>query len=494
MSRRGQRHEQERNGPSSRALPHQAGAASRLDAYAMVDVARPPIPARSRLYALPLCGVGTAQVESITSYTARLAQAHGLTVRQLIDGEIQPQFGSPEGPKGGRYLAASLCKEDARALCGVRGWAAQWVTALEGLTHRADLCFATLLPWANVLSHIDLVRRERAWCPDCYQVCQDTHQAVYDQLLWSIQEVALCPCHRQPLHTHCPNGRCGKAQPYLASRLRPGYCAACGAWLGAAAASPAKPTMNEAVKWQMWVAEAVGELLASAPKLTVLPQRERLVYATTLSVEKMTGHNLRALARLIGRHESVLAGLVAGKSPVVLITLLRLCYVGGVQPLQFLTQAPLALKPRRVPTGQQPLFQKKRVRLARHDDRAYRQALEQVLRRQAPPPPSMRAMGRRLGCDPHYLYRRFPELCKAIARRYLAFRAVEKVKRLEQIQARVRAAVIAVHQRGLFPSRHRVGIYLNVHRFWSDRTIGEAWHAAVEALGLLSPDSTTMKP
>lgn len=481
------------NGPDQGHASDQRGATGRLDTYALVDVALPPIPTRSRLYALPLCGVGTAQVESIPSYTARLAQAHGLTIRQLINGEIRPRFGSHAGPTGGQHLAASIFKADARALCGVRGWAAQWVTTLEGLTCRTDLRCATMLSWAGVLSHSDLIRRERAWCPDCYQASLETNETAYDRLLWSLQEVTRCPCHRRPLVTQCPNGRCGKTQPYLATGLRPGYCTHCGAWLGAAAAVPGRSPSGDAnVRWQAWVGEVLGELLASAPTLAVFPQRERLIYAARVSAEQVTGGNLCALGRQIGRHEGVLGDLVAGKSPVILNTLLRLCYVGGVSPLQFLTHTPLVLQPRRTPMALQAVFQKKCVRLAEHDDQAYRQALEQALR-QPGSRPSMRAMGRRLGCDPHYLYRRFPELCKAIARQYLAFRAAEKAKRLERIAARVRAAVLALHRRGLFPSRHRVAGYLNVDRFWGDTVIEAAWCTAVAALGLPLPDTAMMK-
>jgi len=478
-------------GQSTPTRSGQTGAGSRWDTYALVDVARPPLPARSRLYALPLCGVGTAQVESITSYTARLAQAHGLTIRQLINGEIRPRFGSGAGPQGGQHLAASIFKADARALCGVRGWAAQWVTVLEGLTCRADLRFATLLPWANVLSHIDLVRRARAWCPDCYCACRDAHQTVYDQLLWALQEVTRCPYHRRPLHTQCPNARCGQAQPFLATCLRPGYCTTCGAWLGDASA-PATPMTAATAQWQRWAADAVGELLASAPALAVFPPRARLVYAMQVVAEQLTNHNMCALGRQVGRQASVLAGLVAGKSLARLSTLLRLCYVAGVGPLQFLTQAPLVLQPRPAPTTSQPLFQKQCKRLAPHDDQEYRQALEQALCRSAPRP-SMRAMGRRLGCDPHYLYRRFPVLCKAIARRYLAFRATEKAERLKRIGVRVRDAVVAIHRRGLYPSRHRVARYLKANRWWTESAIGEAWQAAVEAVGLPRPASATAK-
>ena len=42
------------------------------------------IPERSRLYSLNPIGIGTPQVESLTGYIARLAEAHVLSVGDLV--------------------------------------------------------------------------------------------------------------------------------------------------------------------------------------------------------------------------------------------------------------------------------------------------------------------------------------------------------------------------------------------------------------------------
>lgn len=42
------------------------------------DLTLPPIPPRSRLFCLPPVGIGTAAVESLTGYVARLAMTHGV--------------------------------------------------------------------------------------------------------------------------------------------------------------------------------------------------------------------------------------------------------------------------------------------------------------------------------------------------------------------------------------------------------------------------------
>ncbi len=49
------------------------------------------LPARSRLYSIRPEGVGTARVESLTSYIQRLAGAHGVATRALVSVEILPR-------------------------------------------------------------------------------------------------------------------------------------------------------------------------------------------------------------------------------------------------------------------------------------------------------------------------------------------------------------------------------------------------------------------
>src|SRR3982074_3360598 len=55
-------------------------------------------PPRSRLYSLEPIGIGTPEVESLSSYLNRLAQAHCVTVSALIAHELLPHIGTPGCP------------------------------------------------------------------------------------------------------------------------------------------------------------------------------------------------------------------------------------------------------------------------------------------------------------------------------------------------------------------------------------------------------------
>jgi hypothetical protein len=115
--------------------------------------AREAPPRRSRLYRLEPIGIGTPEVESLSSYLNRLAQAHCVTVTTLMVHELLPHVGTPAPPRahpastpppgGGRGLSQHL----ARQINGLGRIAAAWVQGLEALTGRRDLRFLTLLTW-----------------------------------------------------------------------------------------------------------------------------------------------------------------------------------------------------------------------------------------------------------------------------------------------------------------------------------------------------------
>ena len=60
------------------------------------SLSSPPVPPRSQLYSLEPIGVGTALVESLTGYVARLAEAHSVSVGDLV-GRVLSDVPNPKG-------------------------------------------------------------------------------------------------------------------------------------------------------------------------------------------------------------------------------------------------------------------------------------------------------------------------------------------------------------------------------------------------------------
>ena len=126
------------------------------------DCKLPPLPTRSRLYALEPIGIGTPFVESLSGYVARLADAHAVSVGDLAGRELSALTSKPLlsfGPFMRRNRADSHgFHAQQYTMNGLGITSKKWVEALERATLRADLRFLTLLPFEGVLSCVAAFR------------------------------------------------------------------------------------------------------------------------------------------------------------------------------------------------------------------------------------------------------------------------------------------------------------------------------------------------
>ena len=66
-----------------------------MQAFDSWNCTTPVLPPRSRLYALEPIGIGTPFVESLSGYIARLAEAHAVSVGDLVGRELSPSVSKP---------------------------------------------------------------------------------------------------------------------------------------------------------------------------------------------------------------------------------------------------------------------------------------------------------------------------------------------------------------------------------------------------------------
>lgn len=406
-----------------------------------IDLALPPLPSRSRLFSLEPVGLKTAGVESFSGYLARLAEEHGVSLAVLFGWEMAPLMGGGQvrmraqtSQRGG--ILASTFRERAHVVNGTGDTAREWVEIAGALTLRNDHVYLTLLPWKGVLAHRGQIKRQRAWCPVCYEDRRARGKEVYEPLLWSLEPVTACPQHRRRLRTAC--GHCGRELLPLESYHRPGFCSDCGGWLGADPGErPADGEVlsGEELEWQSWVSAALGEMLAAGPLLPCEPPREVISASTAACLRRLIpSGSVRAFCRATGVSEDSVGNWFRGQSRVDMPTLLRVCSKTGVSPLAFLT-GKLA-----VPEGGS------RVKCKVYRDsggtgvrRWRRMVLEEVERAltaslKEDPPPSMIGMSRRLARPASALRYRFPALCAAIVARYAGHVTAELEERREKIR------------------------------------------------------------
>src|SRR6266849_2616205 len=117
------------------------------------DCTRPVKPPQSRLHSLEPVGIGTTFVESLSGYIARLADAHAVSVGNLVGRELSALASSALVCPSREQLASDshgFCGRS-YAINGLEDTSKRWVEAVQTGTMRADLRFLTLLPFEKAL-------------------------------------------------------------------------------------------------------------------------------------------------------------------------------------------------------------------------------------------------------------------------------------------------------------------------------------------------------
>src|SRR6266851_1641020 len=379
------------------------------------DCTRPVLPPRSRLYSLDPVGIGTPFVESLSGYIARLADAHAVSVGNLVGRELSALASSALVCPSREQLASDSHGFCARsyAINGMGEASKRWVDALEAGTMRADLRFLTLLPIENAFWPHALFRYCRVWCPACYEDSRVRGRVVHEPLLWALKLVTFCPQHRQPLEQVCPH--CFQPQKPLSVFLRPGYCSKCQAWLGDSGPEALSPTFDRSdAEAALWYAAQVGELLAAAPRFDSFPLRETFTINFRACVDVVADGHKHAFASAARMCPDTVHSLITQSSLPNIPTLLRISYHLKIPVMTFLQpQTASAISHWRAAQGG---IRRKRLPSARASENI-RAALERATGEQ--PPPRLSDVARRLGyIKLDRLYRVNPKLCRQIASNY----------------------------------------------------------------------------
>jgi len=392
--------------------------------------AREAPPPRSRLYSLEPIGIGTPEVESLSSYLNRLAQAHCVTVSALIAHELVPHIDTPaaakarRAPSPSRGVPRGLGLLLAQRIYGLGRTAATWVDGLEVLTGRRDLRFLTLLTWRDVLPDRQVFSPLLRWCPACFDAWLTTGDTLYDPLLWKLNPITICVRHQRLLRSRCR--ACQQRLTTFSGRSRPGYCSRCGAWLGTAGRADLQPDewlSEDAWLWQRWVVTALGQLLQAAPRLGSPPPAETVARAITVYQAHRPAAGRPSLREMLGTQRNRFGKWSRGEARMQLDLLLKFCFHTGISLVQFLTELPSeppspveatapSMRTPIMPPGHWPPKDTQRA--------ALRRALEAALTREASPV-SLRTVAQHEHVAVRTLQSYEPQLCQQIVQRYAAY-------------------------------------------------------------------------
>jgi len=169
-------------------------------------------------------GLGTKEVECLSSYIFRLAYAHGVSRFQFIT-HLRSWWERNSGH------ALQRCEE-------VRwnGYSPGVKLALPAFASATgyDLSPCTLVTLSGICAGncVGSVRHARHWCPACYREDLEHRACVYDRLVWQLQGYDRCPIHRHALAAACSD--CGEIQKNDVVRTSMHLCSSCGSDLSKA--------------------------------------------------------------------------------------------------------------------------------------------------------------------------------------------------------------------------------------------------------------------
>lgn len=405
---------------------------------------------RSRLYCLEPIGLGTGEVESATSYLARLSSAHAVSTWSLLKCEIAPRLFGPEAILRNRL--SELTAAMGSACNGENQTSTKLILILRSLTCREDLDWITMGFCRGFVAPRFLVRREQAWCYVCLSEWKAQGREIYSPLLWHLMAVKMCPTHGVALKTLCP--ACGRSFHPLTAHSRPGYCSHCHKWLGVAGSSGTSLTLQEIVDQEN--AKLIADFLRDGLRTLTNAGRTEFPQNIGILLKSHFDNNVQALTRYVDVNRATVITWKNGSQRPTLLSLTDFSKRVNVAPSALLGTR-LRGEDFKLSTGvanepsRKRFFSPPKVNLER-----MHQLLEETLRAEAGTALSLHQLATQLGCNQSTLQRRFPELAEKVKQKYQKFRAIQKEVRAQLFRSSVRVAVMQIYKMGLYPSQSRV--------------------------------------
>lgn len=362
----------------------------------------------SVLFALPVRGVGTSQVESLTSYIRRLAEAHVTSPSGLADFLIS---------NGARW-ASNRAKAIGEGLNGTSTTTAHLINALVERTWVPDVAHTALVGRAEGLAFQQVLRRTRAWCAACLDESEP-----YDRLVWSLDLYRVCTRHCLLLQEVCAG--CERPHPPIDPQVQSARCLHCQRELRSGPRAAAQPTRTERLLEALVARMERGEPIGQ-------PQVQGVVVAAIAR----TG-SAASLARAIGIGKGTLSAYRRGDHRPLLPIFLQL-----LEPSVSLDAA-LAMPADAAAPRVQARGPRRRLRPFLRAVAALRRLLAGPDERLLP----LRHFSKLHGVSVETLRQRAPAETRELSRRRKAYEGSRRAASERAREERVRAAVRSVHLR-----------------------------------------------
>lgn len=417
-----------------------------------------------KLFSLKPMGTGIEMVESLTSYLARLAKEHSVTVGILVGKVIAPELGKDyllESCRSG----GSRFYEQGAGLNGLGKQADDLSTALFKLTG-CDVSILTLQSWRDIFPATGLLRKYKAWCPLCLEEWKKNHEAIFEPLIWNFKQINVCGNHGVSLNTRCP--LCGLEIPILSRKVMNGYCSFCGCWLGSSTTCHAASQKQST--WDLFALSNISyllkdEMIARIPANSIKDFIGKLINETG---------GLTAFSQCFSIPKSTVSEWHNGLHKPSLYMILKLCYSLGINISSVINSSEQPYSSS-IKNDTLVMSSKSKMHRRKIDWNAVESILKIILDNSASYTPSLRQVARELNIDKRLLYYHFPLWCKEISKNYTSQIKLMKNKRLENGCEKIREAIILASCAGENPSRRNIEKVLPTSVILREETFKDYW-------------------
>ncbi|KQL21234.1 TniQ family protein [Cytobacillus solani] len=261
------------------------------------------IPPRSKLYNIEPIGLGTPNVESLTSYISRLAECHNLNIATLVCKTFTPYINTQSRKRD--FIKGSIGPKT-KYINGNSPISLEYVSALEALTTRNDLIYLTMNSWSGLFSN-SVIGESRKWCPNCLEEAKNKENEIYEPLIWYIKDIKLCDKHQVNLEDSCP--KCGRNLGFLHNNFFAGYCQYCLSWLGYESQNV---TINNR-KYQEFLLNSFKPLIANAIHLNNIPTNLRIGLILKKAIKDNNFKSISEFANFFGLEKVIMRKWINNK-------------------------------------------------------------------------------------------------------------------------------------------------------------------------------------
>ena len=387
-------------------------------------------------------GIGTPDVEALSSYIQRLACWH-----QTLPGQLLHRYLAHVAVNDATYLGRWRRRTGVVRLhwsLNGFGHADAWLRVLEAVTRRSELRGLTTRNWDDTFGPRNLLAQSLRWCPQCLR----SDARPYHRLIWLMQPTAVCLRHGCRLAQRCP--KCERPVAVIHERSTPTTCPWCASSILLRSTLLRSPEPEE-----MMIARQLGSLPANPP---IRPRQ--LMGPRLRAICKKRGVPHPAfLARLLGTGKVTCWGWWNGNVAPSLPWCLRICSALCVDFLEAHCRAHMTSTT--LPSSHQLSFAVASRRGARqHDWSEIRKLLATEARAPRMHARSLLAIASFVEIAPRTLRVHEPDLCRTIGRNYRAKMHSLAENSLNKLEREITRALGAAAKRGLPISQRIIGSIL----------------------------------